>query len=254
MDVVVASHLLRPSRCGTIHCYHESVMSLDVHFGEDLIFFDNLIHRGGKGPTPDIICFGSVGNDNRSFTLENKKYSRHIEFSRNEGCYNCESSRRNKDRCNGELMSVSNGEQSDQSMSRIEHGFDIVKLDNDSKPINAGLASTINLFMETPNESVGTMTLGSMSQEMENLDRFNMKRMILDIPGEQKVIDYIRRMQPLMHPYLEESFLTIGSYLHSELGLNYNLNDFTLLRNGDAGTGLQTMHTDKKSICTCRHK
>jgi hypothetical protein len=151
-------------------------------------------------------------------------------------------------------MSVSNGEQSDQSMSLIEHGFDIVKLDNDSKPINAGLASTINLFMETPNESVGTMTLGSMSQEMENLDRFNMKRMILDIPGEQKVIDYIRRMQPLMHPYLEESFLTIGSYLHSELGLNYNLNDFTLLRNGDAGTGLQTMHTDKKSICTCRHK
>jgi hypothetical protein len=97
-----------------------------------------------------------------------------------------------------------------------------------------------------------TMTFGSMSQEMEKLDRFNMKRMILNILGEQKTSDYIRRMQFLIHSYLDETFLTIGSYLHSVLGLNYNHDDFTLLRNGDAGTGLQNMYTEKKSICKCR--
>ena len=98
------------------------------------------------------------------------------------------------------------------------------------------------------------MTFDSMSQEMENLDRLNMKRMILNIPGEQKASDYIRMMQPEIHSYLEGSFLTIGAYLHSHLGLNYNVNDFTLLRNGDNGTGLQQTHRDKQSICTCRQK
>ena len=262
MDVVVASHLLCPSRSGAIHCHHGSVMSLEVHFGEGLIFFDNLIHRGGKSSTPDVRCFGSVGTDSRSLTLENKNYSRHIEFCRDDGCYNCESLTRVKERCNGELMNVvreknvSNGLIIDQSMSLVEHGFVIIKLGNETKTINEelALASPIQMFTDNHNGSVGTMIFKSMTQEMDNLERFNMKRMILVIPGEQKASDYIRMMQPLIHSYLDESFLTIGSYLHSELGLSYNLNDFTLLRNGDAGTGLQTMHTDKKSICNCRHK
>ena len=260
LDVAVASHLLIPTRSGTIKCHHESVQSLEIGFGEGLIFFDNLVHRGGKSDSPDIRCFGTVGNGNRSFALENKNYSRNIAFCRDEWCDNCESLRRVKERNNGEVMNVKResdvykGEQIDKSMSLLEHGFVIVKVNNDSEATNSKFITAVNSFTEIANGSVDTMTFGSMSQEIENLDRLNMKRMILNIPGGQKGSDYIRMMQPEIHSYLEGSFLTIGAYLHSHFGLNYNVNDFTLLRNGDNGTGLQQMHSDKLSICTCRKK
>ena len=41
------------------------------------------------------------------------------------------------------------------------------------------------------------------------------------------------------------------AHLRKKYDLNYVLHDYTLLRNGDKGTGKQIMHCDDQGVCNC---
>ena len=77
------------------------------------------------------------------------------------------------------------------------------------------------------------------------------KRMILKDHRTLASSTYISKVFPHMSEYVKSACSVMTAHLRHKYDLNYVLHDYTLLRNGDEGTGKQIMHRDDQGICNC---
>ena len=91
----------------------------------------------------------------------------------------------------------------------------------------------------------------SIDQEEENIERYDKKRMILKDHGTTASSTFISTVFPNVSEFVQSASSVLSDHLKRQYGLNYVLHDYTLLRNGEKGTGKQIMHRDDKGVCNC---
>jgi hypothetical protein len=91
-----------------------------------------------------------------------------------------------------------------------------------------------------------------MDQELFfNLNSMEKKRMMISNHTVTSTSSSIKAAFPDLHDHLTTSLLSVGSYLKQEYDIEFKAHDYTLLRNGDNGTGKQKMHVYNTSLCSC---
>ena len=140
----------------------------------------------------------------------------------------------------------------DPSMILREYGFDVLNI-RDRTNVNFGrkIISSVEALTHTRNGKVQGFEFRSMDQELFNLKSIEKKRMMLSNPTVTTASSSIKAAFPELHDHLTTSLLSVGSYLKQEYDIEFKANDYTLLRNGDNGTGKQKMDVDDTSLCSC---
>ena len=87
--------------------YHPpSIISVEVLVGEAILFYDNLVHRGGESDSPNIRSFATFGEKGKELRLEKRNYIANVKECPWIGCVTCEKLKRLKRDHDGYILNM----------------------------------------------------------------------------------------------------------------------------------------------------
>ena len=251
LRIALASHLLIPEN-DRVTYHTDSTVDVEVYFGEALVFFGNTVHAGRECKSICLRSFMSFTHSHFS-SLDKQNYIRLVKPC-DSHCRTCDGLIRYKEDHNGNLItferhqSLVTGSSCCNGLTLNEFGFGIVSLSDHMKAVvGDGFCDAVDFLSTKPNP----IKFQSIGQEITDFRKKGKKRLIMVQSGVKTAQSVLHEKFPVIHRYLQMSASTVCEYLKGETGLQYNLVDFTLLKNGDDGSGDQYMHIDDKSVCNC---
>ena len=255
LDVAIASHLLPPIQ-KSIYYHPHSIVSVKVLVGEAILFYDNLVHRGGESESPNIRSFATFGEKGKELLLEKRNYITNVKECPWIGCVTCEKLQRLKRDRDGYIINMTRtpeptiGESVHSSVNLEEYGFVVIKI-CDMTDYQDGVKVEAERITRVKDGAIRGTTFVSIDQEEENMERYGKKRMILKDHGITTSSTFISTVFPNVSEFIKSASSVLSEHLNRHYGVTYVLHDYTLLRNGEKGTGKQRMHRDDKGVCNC---
>ena len=255
IDLAIASHLL-PLSTDKIVFHQKSVVTVEVYYGEAILFYENLVHRGGESDSTCLRSFVTFSESCNDILLDNRNYIGVVKECNLDCCPNCEQINRLEKERDGEILSMRRvsrlgiGSSVLNSVNLKEYGFVVVKL-LDDEHVNEKLVCEIVIVNKYQEGSRTMSHFHSINQEEHNLEKEGKKRMILKKMEVMSTRTNISNVYPNISLFIEKACTVLTSFLLKTFSIRFSANDFTLLKNGDEGSGKQLMHLDSTSVCNC---
>jgi hypothetical protein len=218
IDLAIASHLLPPSSGMTIY-HKESVVTVDVCFGEAILFYDDLVHRGGESDNSCVRSFATFSEGHKGSLLDNRNYIGSVTECHEKKCSNCDQISRLKHDRKGDILSMRRIADADigdsvlNSVTLKDFGFVVVKVIDDGY-VNEKMSE----------ELFGLSKSGSnfhlIQQEEINMTKEDKKRMILKRSDAGSSATFIRKSYPSIYTFVHDACTALRLFLKIKCDMN----------------------------------